>query len=239
MTKKILIVDNSVHKKCLRCSQFHRHFSSKFSVLHPIERPLPKNLSPYSHIILTGSGSHVDGMNIIYDRLRPFINKVEREGIPMLGICFGFQAIVAALSDLTSVDHFEHPEIGWTRIYRTSPSRIFKGVPKKFYAFENHQSSVKHLPGELRKTAHSHRINIQAFEHKSKPIFGVQFHPEYTDYHGKLVVSHWLKRRVPFRWYTNVNEPKQYNPEIAEKIITNFYYSTEDFKKQSPLRKFS
>ncbi len=239
MTKKILIIDNSAHKKCDRCSQFHRHFSSKSSVLHPVDRDLPKNLSHYSHIILTGSADSINELSRIYKKLRPLILKAEKEKIPMLGICYGFQAIVATFSDLTSVEHYQNPEIGWTRIYVTSPSRIFKNLPKKFYAFENHTSSVSHLPSELRKTAISHRKNIQAFEHKSSPIFGVQFHPEYTTFHGHRTIRYWLKRRIPFRWFTNVNKPPRYNPEIAEKIITNFYYSTKDFKKQSPLRKFS
>lgn len=231
MTKKILIVDNSLHKKCERCSEFHRHFSSKSSVLHTIDRPLPKNLDAYSHVILTGSKDQIDELSKIYTKLKPFILRVEKANIPILGVCFGFQAIVAALSDLTSIDHYEYPEIGWTRIYITSPSRLFDKIPKRFYAFENHIASVRHLPMELRQTAISHRKNIQAFEHKSKPIFGVQFHPEYTTFHGVRTVSLWLKRRVPFRWFTNINKPPRYNPEISERIITNFYHSTNQFKK--------
>lgn len=230
MTKKILIIDNSVHKKCVRCSQFHRHFSAKSSVLHSVERPLPKNLEPYSHVILTGSKAHVNELSEIYKRLKPFIHRVEKAGLPMLGICFGFQSIVAALSDFTSIEHYEYPEIGWTKVYVTSPSRLFDKMPQKFYAFENHISSVRHLPGELRQTAISHRKNIQAFEHKTKPIFGVQFHPEYTTYHGHRTVSNWLKQRVPFRWFTNIHTPPHYDPEIAERIITNFYHSPEHFK---------
>ncbi len=231
MTNKILIIDNSVRKKCVRCSQFHRHFNPKTSVIHSIDRDLPKNLDIYSHVILTGSAGQVDELSEVYTKLKPFILRVERAGLPMLGICYGFQSIVAALSDFTSIEHFEYPEIGWTKIYVTSPSRLFNNMPKKFYAFENHISSVRHLPTELRQTAISHRKNIQAFEHKSKPIFGVQFHPEYTTYHGVRTVTHWLKHRVPFRWFTNVHKPPHFNPEIAERIITNFYHSPEQFKK--------
>lgn len=231
MTKKILIVDNSIHKKCVRCSQFHRHFSAKSSVLHSNDRPLPKHLEAYSHVILTGSASNVDAESQIYEKLKPFIRRVEKAGLPMLGICFGFQAIIATLGDLTSVNHYKYPEIGWTRIYVTSPSRLFHNIPQKFYAFENHLSSVRNLPSELRPIAISHRHNIQAFEHKHKPIFGVQFHPEYTTTKGKRVVSKWLKHRIPFRWFTNTDQPPRINPETAERIITNFYHSTKHFKK--------
>lgn len=224
MSKKILIIDNSIHKKCDRCSQFHRHFSAKASVIHSIERPLPHNLNQYSHIILTGSAGNVDEMSEVYEKLRPFIIRAEKHGVPLLGICYGFQAIVAAFSDLSSIEHYLYPEIGWTKIYINKPSKIFKGLPKKFYAFENHLSSVRRLPSELEPTAYSHRKNVQAFEHKSKPIHGVQFHPEYTSFKGELTVSHWLKHRVPFKWFTNVNKPKNYNPEIAEQVLKNFYY---------------
>ena len=225
MPKKILIVDNSIHKKCDRCSQFHRHFNPKASVIHSVDRPLPKHLYDYSHVILTGSAANVDEMSDVYEKLRPFINRVEEAGVPLLGICYGFQAIVAALSDFTSIEHYLYPEIGWTKIYVKQPSVIFKNLPKKFYAFENHLSSVRRLPSELKPTAYSHRKNIQAFEHKTKPIYGVQFHPEYTSFKGEMVVGHWLKHRVPFKWFTNVNKPKRYNPEIAERVIENFYKS--------------
>lgn len=225
MSKKILIIDNSIATKCDRCSQFYRHFNPKVSVIHSIERPLPQHLDDYSHVILTGSAGHVNEMSEIYAKLRPFIHRVERAGIPMLGICYGFQAIVAAMSDLTSIDHYVHPEIGWTRIYIKKPSVLFKNLPRKIYAFENHLSSVRYLPSELRATAFSKRKNIQAFEHKSIPIYGVQFHPEYTSFRGEATVKRWLKRRVPFKWFTNVNKPNHYNPEIAEKVLENFYKS--------------
>lgn len=162
-------------------------------------------------------------MSEVYEKLRPFIIRVAKSEVPMLGICYGFQAIVAAFSDFSSIEHYEYPEIGWTKIYVKRPSKLFKGLPDKFYASENHLSSVRRLPSELRATAYSHRKNVQAFEHKSKPIFGVQFHPEYTAFKGEMTVSHWLKHRVPFRWFTNINKPRNYNPEIAEKVLKNFY----------------
>lgn len=223
MSKKILIIDNSIQTKCERCSQFHRHFSSASSVIHTADRKLPKHLDYYSHIILTGSAAHVNEMSDIYKRIRPLILRAEKEGIPLMGICFGFQAIVAALSDLTSIDHYVYPEIGWTKIYVKHPSTIFKGLPDNFYAFENHLSSVRTLPSQLNATAVSLKKNIQAVEHKSKPIYGVQFHPEYTAYRGEATVSRWLKRRVPFRWFTNIHKPPRYNPEISEKVLNNFF----------------
>lgn len=225
--KKILIVDNSIDKKCSRCSQFHRHFRAETSVFHTNERPLPKNLSIYSHIVLTGSASNVNELSEIYARLYPFILRAEKAGIPMLGICFGFQAIIASFSDFSAIEHYQHPEIGWTKIKVTNNSALFDGMPKKFYAFENHISSVRHLPSELIMTAESNDGDMQAFEHKTKPIWGVQFHPEYTAHHGTLAVARWLKRRVPSSWFANKHQPPKYNPEIAEKVLYNFYNASK------------
>ena len=230
MIKKILIVDNSIRNKCDRCSQFHRHFNPKTSVIHSADRALPKNVEAYSHIILTGSADSVNELSKVYARLRPFILRVKKAGIPMLGICYGFQAIAAALSDVEAIDHYQHAEIGWTKIYTTKQSTLFKDVPKSFYALENHTSSVRYLPEELIKTAESQRRYIQAFEHQTKPIFGVQFHPEATSYRGLQMVSRGLKRRAPLSWFTGISKPASFNPEIPEKIIRNFYNST----KQKP-----
>ncbi|MEI6741913.1 MAG: gamma-glutamyl-gamma-aminobutyrate hydrolase family protein [bacterium] len=227
MIKKILIVDNSIHKKCDRCSQFHRHFNRKTSVLHSADKALPKNVEAYSHIILTGSADSVDELSRVYARLRPFILRVKKAGIPMLGICYGFQAIAAALSDVENIDHYQHPEIGWTKIYVTKQSILFKDVPKSFYAIENHTSSVRRLPSELIQTAESQRKYIQAFEHESKPIYGVQFHPEATSYGGLQIVALRLKHRAPLSWFTGTTKPASYKPEIPEKIIFNFYNSAE------------
>jgi len=227
MIKKILIVDNSIHKKCDRCSQFHRHFNRKTSVLHSADKALPKNVEAYSHIILTGSADSVDELSRVYARLRPFILRVKKAGIPMLGICYGFQAIAAALSDVENIDHYQHPEIGWTKIYVTKQSILFKDVPKSFYAIENHTSSVRRLPSELIQTAESQRKYIQAFEHESKPIYGVQFHPEATSYGGLQIVALRLKHRAPLSWFTGTTKPASYKPEIPEKIIFNFYNSAK------------
>jgi len=227
MIKKILIVDNSIHKKCDRCSQFHRHFNRKTSVLHSADKALPKNVEAYSHIILTGSADSIDDLSKVYARLRPFILRVKKAGIPMLGICYGFQAIAAALSDVENIDHYQHPEIGWTKIYVTKQSILFKDVPKSFYAIENHTSSVRRLPSELIQTAESQRKYIQAFEHESKPIYGVQFHPEATSYGGLQIVALRLKHRAPLSWFTGTTKPASYKPEIPEKIIFNFYNSAE------------
>jgi GMP synthase-like glutamine amidotransferase len=230
MIKKILIVDNNLNHPCGRCSKFHRHFNAKAAVMHRVDKPFPTDLSSYSHIILTGSGGDVDDLSDIYKRLKPLILRAEREGIPMFGICYGFEAIIAALSNTSNIEHYKRPEIGFTRVKIVSPSRIFEGIPKNLYVFENHAGTVKILPRILRKIAISGRGTVQAFEHKTKPIFGTQFHPEYTVTQAYRRIGIRMKHHLPLRWFTNTEKPKNFDSATAEKIITNFYHSTSKFK---------
>lgn len=228
MAKKILIVDNNIGTRCGRCSKFHRHFNAKAAVLHRVTKPFPKDLSSYSHVILTGGNDSVDDLSKIYKYLRPFIRRVEREGIPMLGICYGFEAIVAALSDISSIEHYKKPEIGFTKIKIIKPSRIFAGLPSTLYAFENHVGNVKLLPKSLNKIAVSNRDVIEAFEHVDKPIFGTQFHPEYTVWQARRRIKIRMKQHLPLSWFTNVEKPKDFDAKLAEKVITNFYHSANN-----------
>jgi anthranilate synthase component 2 len=59
-------------------------------------------------------------------------------------------------------------------------NRLFAGMPEQFQVARYHSLSAKEatLPEELRVTARSEDGEVMAVEHKEKPIFGLQFHPE-------------------------------------------------------------
>ena len=61
--------------------------------------------------------------------------------------------------------------------------------------WHSHCDEVKELPPDFRLTATNETCPIQAMEHTSQPIFGVQFHPElFDDEHpaGRRVVENFL-----------------------------------------------
>lgn len=95
---------------------------------------------------------------------------------PIFGICVGAQFI--ALNFDGEVAPAENPEFGRTEVFFDDTGSIFSGLPQMIIAWENHNDEIKKLSDEFEIVAYSKTCRIQAFYHKKRPIFGVQFHPE-------------------------------------------------------------
>ncbi len=76
---------------------------------------------------------------------------------------------------------------GRTSEVRHSQTGLFKGVSSPLIAMRYHSLCLTELPPELEATAWSEDETVMAFEHKTLPIFGLQFHPE------SLVSEHGLR----------------------------------------------
>ena len=63
-----------------------------------------------------------------------------------------------------------------------------KEIPEKSTVWEFHNDEVVKLPKDFEKLGESENCKIQAMKHKSKPLFGLQFHPEveHTEFGGKI-----------------------------------------------------
>ena len=101
---------------------------------------------------------------------------IDDHSYPILGICVGAQFI--ALHFGGEVGPGVHPEFGRTEVVFSKVDRIFTGIPERITAWENHNDEVKSLTGDFEVLASSKTCSIQAFEHRNRPIYGVQFHPE-------------------------------------------------------------
>ena len=111
--------------------------------------------------------------------------------IPILGICVGAQLIA---------EHFEgkcgpakYPEYGKTEIEIHDHDDIFQGIPDRIIVWESHNDEIKD-PGVLIPLASSENCKYQAIKHPSKPIYGVQFHPEveHTQY-GEQIFKNFIE----------------------------------------------
>ncbi|AGB50345.1 glutamine amidotransferase of anthranilate synthase or aminodeoxychorismate synthase [Methanomethylovorans hollandica DSM 15978] len=97
--------------------------------------------------------------------------------IPVLGVCFGHQAINAAFGG--SVGHAKGGPIhGKTSDISHDGSRLFAGIPLTFKGGRYHSLAIEKLADELEVTARTPDGIIMAVEHTKYPIYGVQFHPE-------------------------------------------------------------
>jgi anthranilate synthase/aminodeoxychorismate synthase-like glutamine amidotransferase len=111
-------------------------------------------------------------------RTMPMIREAERRGIPLLGVCLGHQAIGACHGAI--VERAPSPRHGKSSSIRHDGSGLFEGIEKPFEAARYHSLVVREdtLPPEIAVTARSDDGLVMALAHRSRPVFGVQFHPE-------------------------------------------------------------
>ena len=120
--------------------------------------------------------------------------------IPLLGVCLGHQSIGAAFGG----NVLRAPEAvhGKTSMVENDQKGLFKGLPKTFTAARYHSLIVEKqsLPAELEITAVTHDVSgdpakdiIMGLRHKTRPIHGLQFHPEsILTEHGKAMLRNFL-----------------------------------------------
>ncbi|MCC7305282.1 MAG: aminodeoxychorismate/anthranilate synthase component II [Alphaproteobacteria bacterium] len=104
---------------------------------------------------------------------------IERLGpaVPMLGICLGHQCIGEAYGGKTV--RAQKPMHGKAGVIAHQGVEIFAGLPKIFKGGRYH-SLITKLPeySVLDVTARSDQGEIMAIQHRTHPVYGLQFHPE-------------------------------------------------------------
>jgi GMP synthase (glutamine-hydrolysing) len=170
-----------------------------------ISPELVKSLSP-SHIILSGQSHPWDEYSP--ESLAGIFYVIRTASQPILGVCGGQQQMALAFG--APVDLIERlaPGEGYQGAFRErgfcevevnaeseAGNEIFQGLPKTLKVWESHCDEVKELPAEFICTATNEVSCIQAMQHTSRPLFGVQFHPELFDEdhpHGRTILENFL-----------------------------------------------
>ncbi len=148
-----------------------------------IEKMLEKNPSA---IILSG------GPASVYEAGAPTLDaKIFEAGIPIFGICYGFQVMASALGGV--VTQTDKSEFGRTTLSHSSNSKLLEGLPKEFNVWMSHSDSVTTAPIGFTSTAQTVDTPIVAFESGDAKFAGVQFHPEVLhSENGQEVLRRWL-----------------------------------------------
>jgi anthranilate synthase component II len=115
------------------------------------------------------------------------------DGIPLLGVCLGHQAIGEAFGG--RVVRAPAPMHGKVSPIEHDGTGVFAGLPSPFTATRYHSLIVERdtLPACLRINAWTADGLIMGMEHRSLPIHGVQFHPEsIASEAGKPLLANFL-----------------------------------------------
>jgi anthranilate synthase/aminodeoxychorismate synthase-like glutamine amidotransferase len=119
--------------------------------------------------------------------------------IPVLGVCLGHQALVAASGG--RVTHAKEPLHGEATPLRHEGSGLFEGLPQGLLVGRYHSliAEAASLPECWTVTARSEGGEVMAIAHRSLPRWGVQFHPEsILTPDGPSLLANFLKlARIP------------------------------------------
>ena len=120
--------------------------------------------------------------------------KVFGKETPILGVCLGHQAIGEVFGGrIVSAKSLMHGKT--SKIYHNGKD-IFKGIKNPFDATRYHSLVVerKSFPKVLNITAETKDKEIMGLQHKTYPIYGVQFHPEsILTVEGKKLLKNFLE----------------------------------------------
>jgi para-aminobenzoate synthetase len=117
---------------------------------------------------------------------------IRRGERPLLGVCLGHQGLGALHS--AAVVPSPEPFHGRLSAVLHDDSLLFAGIPREFQAVRYHSLCVEQpLPDELRGIAWTSDGVLMAVEHRERPLWGVQFHPESVcTEHGRRLIENFL-----------------------------------------------
>ncbi len=153
-----------------------------------------RDFAPHG-IILSGGPESVTG------EAPPHVTPAVLErGVPILGICYGMQALAGALGG--TVAEASHREFGYAQVRPVGTSRLLEGLVDQLDGaggplldvWMSHGDRVEVLPEGFHPIAETDNAPYAGMADESRAIYGVQFHPE---------VTHTLKGREILQRFVN------------------------------------
>jgi GMP synthase (glutamine-hydrolysing) len=207
----ILLVDNTIEGKGSSPREIRSALQQIEPDLRVVSEPF-QNISPEfvktlnpSHIILSGQSHPWD--RYATESLAGVFHVIREASRPILGVCGGQQQMALAFGAPVGLIERIAPGEGYEGAFRErgfctvdldvqTGNGIFGGLPETITVWESHCDEVKSLPADFNCTATNKVSQIQAMQHTSLPLFGVQFHPELFDVehpHGQIILENFLK----------------------------------------------
>jgi GMP synthase (glutamine-hydrolysing) len=157
-------------------------------VRHDISVDRVRELDPIALILSGGPAS-------VYESAAPRCDPALFDlGVPILGICYGMQLVCEALGAKGGVRPGIEREFGRSECRVLDPSDpIFQGVPSRSTVWMSHGDQVQDVGEAFLPLASTATCPVAAVRHRSRPIYGLQFHPEvkHTQY-GDQILGNFL-----------------------------------------------
>ena len=154
-------------------------------VRHNLSAARVAELRPRGLILSGGPAS-------VYERGAPRCDPAVFElGFPVLGICYGMQLACQSLGG--QVSPAASREFGRAHCHVREAEGLFAGVPKETTVWMSHGDQVQTVNGDFVALASTDTCPVAAVRHRSRPVFGLQFHPEvsHTPY-GSQILHNFL-----------------------------------------------
>lgn len=174
----LLLIDN-YDSFTYNLAQYFKELTSDVMVFRNDQITIPeiKKLAPDYIVISPGPGNPSQaGISLA-------IIKTFAELLPILGVCLGHQSLGQVFGG--KIVHAKQVMHGKTSLIHHTNSTLFQNIPSPFTATRYHSLVIERnsLPSSFNITAWTETANteleeIMAIEHKTLPLFGVQFHPE-------------------------------------------------------------
>src|SRR3954470_24073401 len=159
---------------------------------HTVDVEDIKRRQPRGLILSGGPASvYADGAPKLRDELLEL-------GIPVLGICYGMQAMVLNLGG--RVESAEVGEFGRSQLTVHEEGSLLRGLPREQSCWMSHRDTVYEAPPGFTALASSTQSPVAAFENTDRGLYGIQFHPEvvHTPY-GTEILTRFLRDVVGAR----------------------------------------
>ncbi len=194
---KLALIDNSIDSSIYTPEDHWKPYLTiewdSFKATHNQFPDLSKGR--YSHVLLTGSEASILEREEWVDAEVEVVHQAIEEGIPILGSCYGHQLLAFALSGPSSVRRSTHPEVGWISIQTKECSELL-GESSQAYSFSIHFDEVVSDNENFHILAYSEHCQVQAFQWKSKPVWGIQIHPEIDVPHARALLKNLISLKL-------------------------------------------
>ena len=183
-----------------------------YSEIVPSTMPVAEMLAKRPKAIILSGGPS----SVYADGAPPAPDGLFGAGVPVLGICYGFQLMVAGLGG--TVERTGAAEYGATGLQNTGGT-LLSGTPKSQRVWMSHGDTCTAAPPGFDVTARTEATPVAAVENVTDGMFGVQFHPEvlHTE-HGARILGRFLELAGCRPSWTMLNIVEELLSAIREQV---------------------